>query len=165
MREGTVVRLGRSCAVVRLDGDGSPAIVPWEELSWWPSLDPPSLRAGDHVAGRVVGLTLDGPVLSPRAVTPSPWPAVALALPVGTTVSVRVEASDGARALVRTDRAPRALAVVAAAHLEPGATLEATVTGVDATAETLELSLPEARAPRHAREARTPGPRGPERAV
>ena len=153
-------------ALVRL-GDGSPGVVPWDELSWEPALEPRRLEPGARLEGRVVGITLEGPLLSPRAVLPSPWPAVALALPRGTRVAARVEALHAGHALVRTDRAPRAAAVVREEALALGEVVEATVARVNATAGVLVLDdlRPRSRAPRLAPAARTPGPQGPGRAA
>ena len=170
VRDAEVLSTGRSGAVVRLD-DGLLGVVPWEELSWEPCLARPELPRGTRLAGRVVGLTLDGPVLSPRAIAPTPWPAIALALAPDEVVAARVEARSGDLALLRTARAPRAAAVVPAAELpegsEVGAVLEARVARISAPAGTLELAdlRPSARAPRPSPEARRPGPRGPEQAA
>jgi hypothetical protein len=170
VRAAEVVEAEPDCAVVRLD-DGSRAVVPWEETSWEPLLERPALRRGDPIAGRVVGLTLDGPVLSPRAMTPSPWHAIALALPAGAPVAARVEALAGRHALLRTCRAPRAATVMRAdalpAGTQPGDVIAATVARVNAHAGTLTLEAlsPTARAPRPAPAAPTPGPRGPEQAA
>lgn len=168
VREAEVLRAGRDGAVVRLD-DGKLGVVPWEELSWEPALAPPVLLPGTTLAGRVVALSLDGPVLSPRAVTPSPWPAIALALALGTRLGAHVEARVGHHALLRTDRAPRARATVHEDALpegtQPGDAVQATVVRVNAIAGTLVLDAlsPGARAPRRARGARTRGRRGPGR--
>ncbi|HEX2087589.1 MAG TPA: hypothetical protein VHF89_18035 [Solirubrobacteraceae bacterium] len=172
VRHGEVLNVGRSGALVRLEGDGSLAVVPWEELSWEPSLAPRELERGERVEGRVVGLTLDGPVLSPRALVPSPWPAIALALPPGTRCAARLEAVADGTALLRTARPPRAAAVVDAAVLPPGAgpdaVLEATIARVDAIGGALvvgEVTFAAARAPRPERAAPTPEPREPGQAA
>jgi hypothetical protein len=168
IRRGIVVGAGPHGARVRLDGetsrDGQPsfAVVPWDELSWEPSLGPPSLEPGAEVAGRVVGLTLAGPILSPRSVVPTPWPAIALAVPPGTRVGARVEACSGGRALLRTATEPRAAAVVPGDRLPegsgPGTVLEATVVRVNPPAGALELDglSASSRAPPRAPAARTP---------
>ena len=170
LRTAHVLGTARSGSMARLEG-GSTAIVPWDELSWEPMLAPPELPPGSPLRGRVVALTLEGPVLSPRAVAPSPWPAIALALPPGTDVTVRLEARERGHALLRTEQAPRAAAVVSdealPSALRPGATFAATVAHVNAVASALVLEdlRPRARAPRHAPAAGTPGRRGPEQAA
>ncbi len=145
MREGEVVEALGDRAIVKLRGDGRHAVVPCGELSWQPSLEPPRLALGTQLAGRIVGLTVDhGPVLSPRSLLPTPWPAIALALPVGGRVGARVELLGGDRAQLRTEQAPRAVAIVAADGLPAaageGAEVEATVLRVDAAAATLVLA-------------------------
>jgi hypothetical protein len=168
IRHAEVVSVGRAGALARLTDDGTMAVVPWDELSWQPSLVPPALERGMPIAGRVVGLTLDGPVLSPRSVVPSRWPAVALALTPGMEVEAHVEALAGGQALLHTRRAPRARTVVATDALPPqavpGSTLGATVVSVNAHAGELVLedfSLrpggPRA-SPRSDQEAATRGP-------
>jgi hypothetical protein len=166
IRRAEVMSTTRSGAVVRLD-DGSPGVLPWEELSWLPSLGPPELPAGTRLEGRIVALTLEGPVFSPRAVAPSPWPAIALALPPGTDVGVHVVERGGGHALLRTDRAPRAAALVPEDALPPDGVSEATVVRVNAIAGALVLEdlRSGSRAPRPAREARRQGPQGPEQAA
>lgn len=171
VRRGEVVSSGTSGARVRLEGETSLAVLPWEELSWEPLLEPPSLAPGTQVTGRVVGLTLGGPVLSPRSATPSPWPAIALALAPGSTVHACVEARTANRALLRTVTAPRAAAIVSAERLPsdagPGTALEVTVVRVNAAAGALELDgiSPGPRAPRLAPAAPTPERRGPGQAA
>jgi hypothetical protein len=174
VRRAQVVSVGRSGALARLADDGATAVVPWEELSWQPSLEPPALERGMEVAGRVVGLTLEGPVLSPRSVVPSPWPAIALAHPPGTEVEAVVERIQGDQALLRTERAPRARTIVGVEALPgdaaPGSTLGAAVVRVNALAGELVLagfsSRPgRPRAPRPAPGAERPGRQGPEQAA
>ena len=170
LRTAHVVGTARPGVMARLE-DGSTAIVPWDELSWEPMLAPPELPAGTPLRGRVVALTLEGPVLSPRAVAPSPWPAIALALPPGTDVTVRLEARERGHALVRTEQAPRAAVLVPddalPTALGPGAIFAATVERVNAIAASLVLEnlRPRSRAPRHAPAAGRPGPRGPGQAA
>jgi hypothetical protein len=170
VREAEILSAARSGAVVRLD-DGSIGLVPLDELSWEPSLGVPALDRGTKLRGRIVALTLEGPVLSPRAVAPSPWPAIALAYPPGTEVAAVVEQRTGSRVLLRTDRAPRAPAVVDAEALpgdpDPGARFEATVTRVNAIAGAvvLERLRSPARALRPAPEAPTQERREPRRAA
>lgn len=166
-RSGEITGTGRSGARARLE-DGSVAVVPWEELSWEPWLERPELPPGTPIAGRVVGLTLDGPVLSPRAVLPTPWPAIALAHPAGTAVCARVEAHGGGRARVRLERAPRAVAIVDAPELRAGDLIEAVVEEVNPIAGRLALrqvSPAGPRAVRPAPAAPTPEPPGPEQAA
>lgn len=173
VREGDVVQMLADRAIVKLRGDGRNAVVPCGELSWQPSLDPPRVAVGTALAGRIVGLTVDhGPVLSPRSLVPTPWPAIALALPVGARVAARVERVDGDRVQLRTARAPRAAAIVGGDGPAPaeGAEVEATVVRVDAAAATLVLEdlavrASGTRAPRPGTAAATPEPRGPERAA
>ncbi len=175
MREGEVVEALPDRAIVRLRGDGRNAVVPCGELSWQPSLEPPRIAVGAQLAGRIVGLTVDhGPVLSPRSLLPTPWPAIALALASGGRVRARIEAVRGDRAQLRTEQAPRAVAIVAAgelpAGLGEGAEVEATVVRVDAAAATLVLADVAARAtatraPRRGRAAATRERPGPERAA
>ena len=170
VRGAEIVSVGGEGVVVRLD-DGKLGIAPWEELSWGPALEPPEHSRGTLLSGRIVGLSLDGPVLSPRAVQPTPWPAIALALPPGTTVEAHVEACANGHALLRTARAPRAAALVPEDALpegtHPGDTVEATVARVNPIAGTLVLDglSPCARAPRRAPAARRPGRPGPGRAA
>jgi hypothetical protein len=132
---GIITAIGPTAAVVRLDGRPDDAILPWEEMSWEPALGDPRLETGDRVAGRVVAITLEGPVLSPRSVLPTPWPAVALALPAGSRIAVRIERLAGGRAEVRTCTPPRVRSIVGAGALPgdaaPGDVLETTVVRVD----------------------------------
>lgn len=175
VREGEVVEMLDDRAVVRLVGEGGMAVVPARELSWQPALEPRRLAPGTRVAGRVVGLTVHhGPVLSPRSLVPTPWPAIALALPPGATVAARVEAVAGDRACVRTTLAPRATAIVPVDQLpdgaRPGSEIEATVVRVDAASGTLALDAVSSLAatPRAAQPepgAERPGRRGPEPAA
>ncbi|HEV2814865.1 MAG TPA: hypothetical protein VGW10_16540 [Solirubrobacteraceae bacterium] len=172
VRTGEVLTTGRSGALTRLDDDGSLAVVPWDELSWQPALEAPPIERGTKVAGTVVGLSLDGPLLSPRALTPSPWPAIALALPEGAEVVVDVEATADGRALLRTTSAPRAAAVVPLDRLPPGTgegtELDATVVRVNVVGGAVVLggfSPRSPRAPRRARAAPTPGPPAPRQAA
>jgi hypothetical protein len=170
IRRAEVVATGRSGATVRLE-DGSSGVVPWDELSWEPLLGAPRLPVGATVVGRVVALTLEGPVISPRAIAPSPWPAIALALPPGSEVVARVEARTPEHLLLRTDRPPRAAAVAEAHALpvdaRPGLEVSATVARVNAIGGALVLDdvRPRARAPRPAPGAPTPERRGPRRAA
>ena len=173
--EGEVVQALADRAIVRLCGDGRHAVVPCGELSWQPSLEPPRIALGTPLAGRIVGLTVDhGPVLSPRSLLPTPWPAIALALPAGGRVGARVERIDGDRAQLRTEQAPRAVAIVPAdrlpAELGEGAEVEATVVRVDAAAAALLVGEVVARtsatrAPQRGTAAGTRGRPGPERAA
>jgi hypothetical protein len=183
VRTGEVVGTGRSGAVLRLvdardagDHDGQArAVMPWEELSWEPMLEPPALGPGTRVTGRVVGLTVEhGPELSPRALAPTPWPAIALALPPGSSVAAHVEAVARGRARLRTLTAPRAVAIVATDELPPGAapgaTVDAVVAAVNPAAgalvlERLALSDRAARAPRPVPGGPTPGRPAPGRAA
>ena len=169
-RRAEVLTTGRSGLLVRLADEGSLAVVPWEELSWQPLLEPPRVEPGTVISGTVVGITLDGPVLSPRSLVPSPWPAIALALPPGATVRARVETIPGDQALLRTTVPPRAAAVVAADELPhgtaPGATLTARVDEVNPLAGLLALAelsgtSPSSRAPRLAPAGSTPEPPAP----
>ena len=167
---GEVVQIEGPGAVVRLDG-GRTAVLPFVELSWDPALAPRRLEIGDRVTGRVVGLTLDGPILSPRSVAPSPWPAAALAFPAGTRVPARVTEIGRGRVALRIERPPRLTAIVPAYELPldvlPGAPVEATVATVHALAGALQLtdvSPASARAARPAPAAPTPARRGRGRA-
>jgi hypothetical protein len=170
MRGAEVLSTSRSGAVVRLD-DGAVGVLPWEELSWEPMLGMPDLPAGARLEGRIVALTLEGPMLSTRAAAPTPWPAIALALPPGSAVTAHVEKLAGDHALLRTDLAPRAPAVVPATALPagtgPGGTVTATVARVNPIAGALVLEdlSPGPRAPRHGPEARRRGPQGPPQAA
>ncbi len=143
VREAEVLSSGKAGARVRLMDDGSTGVVPWDELSWHPLLEIPRLEHGVRLRGRVVGLSLEGAVLSPRSVAPSPWPAIALALTSGTRVPAVIEAVSGDMARVRTQRAPRAVALLRTDRLPPAATpgdsCTATVTGVDPIAARLDL--------------------------
>jgi len=129
--------------------DGSPAFVPRDEVGWAPLLSTVGiLRPGDRVRGRVVGLTVDGPLLSPRAATPDPWTAVALELPAGCLVRVRVEQVAGGSALVRVLGVPPAAALVPVdATLRIGEVLDAAVEQVDEAARRLLLVLRPAEQP------------------
>ena len=167
VRGGEVVTTGRSGARARLD-DGSLAVIPWGELSWEPWLERPDLPHGTPIAGRVVGLTLDGPVLSPRALLPTPWPAVALAHPSGASVTARVEAHGEGRARARLERAPRAVAIVDDPRLRPGDLVEAVVEEVNPIAGRLTLADVRRAGPRALRpapEAARRGPPGPGQAA
>jgi hypothetical protein len=174
VRSGEVVTTGRAGARIRIEGAGSLAIMPWEELSWQPMLEPPRLEPGTVLTGRIDDITLEGPILSPRSLVPTPWPAIALALPPGTRVGATVEHRAGGQALLRTDRAPRAATIVPVDRLPrdaaPGATVEATVEEVNALAGLLvlgELSLrsPSSRALRPVAADETPGRPEPGRAA
>jgi hypothetical protein len=175
VREGEVVEMLADRAVVRLGDDGRMAIVPSGELSWHPALEPPRLAPGTRIAGRVVGLTVDhGPVLSPRSLVPTPWPAIALALAPGARVTARVHGLAGDRACVRTEAAPRAVAIVPAGRLPPGAVpgtgVEATVARVDPASgalllDALSLRAAATRALPPEPGAETPGRPGPEPAA
>ena len=135
LRSGVVVSATSHRAVAQLEGGGPSAVVLFEELSWEQLVVPPVLAPGDPVRGRVIGLSLDGPILSPRAVVPAPWPAVALANPRGMRVPARVDAVEGDRVAVRLERAPRITAVLVRHELPlgvlPGASVEGTVERVD----------------------------------
>jgi hypothetical protein len=164
IRAAEVLSTARSGAVVRLD-DGTIGVVPWDELSWEPTLGLPELPRGMRLEGRIVALSLEGPVLSPRAVAPTPWPAIALAYPPGSAAQVRVEGRAGGHVLVRTERAPRAAAIVPEDEVPDATSLDATVVEVNAVAAALVLENFSPRSPRALRPAPgapTQGPPGPQ---
>ena len=155
VRSGIVEAVGSEGARVRLDGAPDPsaagkgrpperAIVPFGELSWFDDLSAGApLAPGDTVRGRISELTLDGPVVSPRSLTPTPWPAVALALAPGTRVPAQVEAVREGRALVRLEAPARPTVAVGAERLpdgaEQGSEIEVVVGRVDPVARRLTL--------------------------
>jgi ribosomal protein S1 len=128
---------------VRLAGASSgatTAIVPRSEIAWHPVPSAADeLHAGDRVRGCVVDLGVDGPILSLRAVAPSPWPAIALELPPGTAVRLRVRSVGERGALARLVEQPHVATLVPRADFEPGQALTATVERVDVELGRLHL--------------------------
>lgn len=148
--EGTVTAVEERHARVRLAGAGissSTAVLPRAEIAWHPvPAATAELAPGQVVRGCVVDLGLDGPVLSLRAATPSPWPAIALELTPGTPVRLRVRAITREGTLVRLVDQPHVTTLIDRGDLEPGEVLTAVVGHVDVGAA--HLALEEVRAMR-----------------